>query len=121
VSPPRRESSGCAIQRRPTTVGAYSALSRDALEGAHLAVETVNTDPSFSFALTAHYADQEGVADRYPALAGQLMREACCQPLSARAGSVPHGRPPPSQSSAGGSEPVAVVQTIHRGSDFSSH
>jgi ABC-type branched-subunit amino acid transport system substrate-binding protein len=62
-----------------STVGAYSALSRHALEGAHLAVETVNTDPSFGFALTAHYADPEGVADRYPALAGQLMREACCQ------------------------------------------
>ena len=45
-----------------STVGAYSALSHDALEGAHLAVETVNTDPSFSFALTAHYAAAEDAA-----------------------------------------------------------
>jgi branched-chain amino acid transport system substrate-binding protein len=62
-----------------STVGAYSALGRDALEGAHLAIEMVNSDASFSFVLTAHYAAPEGVADRYPALAGQLMREAGCR------------------------------------------
>ena len=57
-----------------STTGPYGAIGRDALDGALMALDEVNADPGFGFALTPFAANPEGVIDRYHALCEAAIR-----------------------------------------------
>ena len=62
-----------------STTGAYSAIGREALDGALMALSEVNADPSFGFRLRPDLGDPGGVSERYAAMAQDQLRQRGCR------------------------------------------
>jgi branched-chain amino acid transport system substrate-binding protein len=62
-----------------STTGAYAAIGREALDGALLALDTINADDRFDFRFDVAIADPAGIADRYPVDADRQLCERGCR------------------------------------------
>ncbi|HYE00243.1 MAG TPA: transporter substrate-binding domain-containing protein [Alphaproteobacteria bacterium] len=62
-----------------STTGDYAAIGRDALDGALMALDEVNADPAFPFALRPLVENPGGVAERYRARCEDLTRRQGCR------------------------------------------
>jgi branched-chain amino acid transport system substrate-binding protein len=62
-----------------STTGAYSAIGREALDGALMALSEVNADPAFGFRLRPDLGDPGGVSERYAAMAQDQLKHRSCR------------------------------------------
>ncbi|WP_207460065.1 transporter substrate-binding domain-containing protein [Azospirillum sp. SYSU D00513] len=62
-----------------STTGTYAALGQDGLDGALMALDEVNSDPSLGFRLRARIENPGGVIERYHALCEDMIRRDGCR------------------------------------------